>query len=113
MKINYNNKRFRSISNSGNGEVSSETFFEYKQEGTILTGTYSGGEIIKGQLLGKVNDQGVIAMNYHHLNTKGQLMSGCCKSVPEFLENGKIKLLESWQWTSGDGSVGQSVIEEI
>ena len=40
-------------------------------------------------------------------------MTGTCKSKPEILENGKIRLHESWEWASGDKSKGQSIIEEI
>jgi len=40
-------------------------------------------------------------------------MTGICKSKPEILPNGKIRLHERWQWTSGDLSLGQSIIEEL
>jgi hypothetical protein len=29
------------------------------------------------------------------------------------MENGKLRMHESWQWTSGDFSSGNSIIEEI
>lgn len=113
MKINYNNKKFRPISNTENGETSSETIFEYKQEGNILTSTYSGGKIIKGHLIGLVDENGNIDMRYHQINEKGELMTGICNSTPELLENGKIRLHEKWQWTTGDNSEGNSILEEI
>jgi hypothetical protein len=39
-------------------------------------------------------------------------MTGICISKPEILENGKIRLHEFWEWTSGDKSKGTSIIEE-
>jgi hypothetical protein len=51
-------------------------------------------------------------MRYHQINDNDELMTGICKSIPEILENGKIRLHESWKWTSGDKSEGNSVIEE-
>jgi hypothetical protein len=51
-------------------------------------------------------------MRYHQVNNAGEIMTGICKSIPEILENGKIRLHESWEWTSGDKSKGQSIIEE-
>jgi len=39
-------------------------------------------------------------------------MTGVCTSKPEFLANGKIRLHESWKWTSGDKSEGKSINEE-
>lgn len=111
--INYHNKKFRPISNTENGEASKETLFIYKQEGSILTSTYSGGEIIKGHLIGLVDDEGQIDMRYHQVNTKGELMTGACSSRPEVMPSGKIKLHESWCWTSGDHSEGSSILEEV
>jgi hypothetical protein len=111
--INYNNKRFRPFSNTENGETSSETVFHYKQIDDILTSKYSGGKIISGHLIGLVDVKGNIEMRYHQVNEKGELMTGICKSKPEILANGKIRLHERWEWTSGDYSKGESIIEEL
>lgn len=111
--MNYNNKRFRPISNSENGETSEETIFHYVQNGNVLSSTYAGGKIKIGHLLGIVDELGKIDMRYHQINTDGVLMTGTCSSVPELMENGKIRLYESWKWTSGDFSEGKSIIEEI
>ena len=108
----YNDKIFRPVSNTDNGETSNETVFHYKQTGNILSSTYSGGKIKYGHLIGLVDDQGNIEMRYHQINDKGELMTGICFSKPEILENGKIRLHETWQWTSGDLSKGESIIQE-
>ena len=108
----YNNKTFRPISNSENGETSGETVFLYYQIGNILTAEYSGGKVKKGHLIGIVDEQGIIDMRYHQINDKDEIMTGRCKSTPEILPNGKIRLHESWEWTSGDKSKGESIIEE-
>ena len=111
--MNYNDKIFRPISNTENGETSSETIFHYKQIDHILTSEYSGGKIKLGHLIGLVDKDGNIEMRYHQINEREELMTGTCKSKPEILENGKIRLHESWEWASGDKSKGQSIIEEI
>ncbi len=111
--MNYNNKKFKAISNSENGEISKEMIFHYKQEGNILTCEYSGGEIVKGHLIGLVNEIGIINMRYHQVNKLNEIMTGICESMPEIMPNGKIRLLEKWQWTSGDLSTGNSVLEEV
>ena len=56
--MNYNNKKFRVFENSENGETTTETIFEYKQIGNILTSEYSGGQIVRGHLIGLVDDNG-------------------------------------------------------
>ncbi|WP_114789565.1 hypothetical protein U0035_08495 [Niabella yanshanensis] len=111
--INYNNKTFKPISNTENGETSADTLFHYVQKDNILTASYSGGKIKSGHLIGLVSETGEINMRYHQVNDQGELMTGICSSVPEILSNGKIRLHETWQWTSGDLSCGNSIIEEI
>ncbi|MBL7828130.1 MAG: hypothetical protein JNJ57_15980 [Saprospiraceae bacterium] len=113
MKINYNQKIFRPVVNSDNGEVSGETTFYYQQHDQIVTGSYGGGEILLGHLIAVVEPDGCLDMRYHHLNRAGELQTGVCRSVPEILPNGKIRLHETWRWTSGDGSTGHSIIEEV
>lgn len=111
--INYNNKKFRPIANSDNGETSLETIFIYLQSGNILTAEYKGGKIKYGHLIGIVDGEGRIDMRYHQINEQGELMTGICYSIPEILKSGKIRLHESWEWTSGDKSKGESVLEEL
>ena len=111
--MNYNDKKFRPISNTENGETSEQTIFHYKQNENILTCEYAGGKIRKGQLIALVDKSGDIDMRYHQVNMNGQIMTGICKSKPEILRNGKIRLHEEWQWTSGDSSNGHSILEEL
>ena len=111
--MNYDGKRFKVVSSSNNGETSQETVFEYNQNGNVLTSEYSGGSVKIGYLTGLVSEDGIIDMSYHQVNLKDEIMTGICKSTPEVLPNGKIKLHEHWQWTSGDKSKGNSILEEV
>ena len=110
--INYDNKIFNPISNSENGEVDLSMRFVYKQSGNMVTSCYAGGRIRAGHLIALVDDNGGLDMRYHQVNTQGEIMTGICRSVPEILPNGKIRLYEKWEWTSGDFSKGESVLEE-
>jgi len=111
--LNYNNRTFRPISNSENGEVSDDKMFHYKQVGNVLTCEYARKNATKGHLIGLVDSEGNIEMRYHPLNAKVEWMTGVCFSNPEIMKNGKIRLHETWQWTSGDLSKGSSVLEEV
>ena len=112
-KINYNNKKFASVQTSETGEVSSETVFHYHQKEAVVWAEYSGGEIVLGTLIAKVDEEGNLDMRYQHINKDNELMTGKCNSTPEILEDGRIRLYEKWQWTSGDFSSGESTIEEL
>ncbi|MGQ0540268.1 MAG: n-acetylglutamate synthase [Blastocatellia bacterium] len=111
--INYENRKFCSVANSPTGEVGSETIFYYHQNGDVVWAKYSGGEIVFGTLIAKCSKDGSLDMRYQHLNTKGALMTGICRSKPETLPDGRIRLREKWQRTCGDHSSGESVIEEL
>jgi hypothetical protein len=110
---NLDGKTFRSVSNSGSGEVTAETLFHYRQRGDIVTADYSGGQIVAGHLIAKVLADGQLDMRYHHLNDRGELMLGTCRSTPEWLPDGRLRFRERWQWLSGDRSSGESEIEEL
>ena len=111
--MNYHNKKFKPVSNTENAETSGDTVFLYQQNGRILTSEYSGGQVVKGHLIGLVDEEGNIDMRYHQVNREGVLMTGVCRSRPEIMENGKVRLHEEWQWTSGNQSKGESILEEI
>ena len=111
--MNYDGRIFRPVINSPNGQVTGQTEFYYRQQGNLLSATYSGGGISHGQMLGLVEDDGSLRFHYHHLTDRGELRSGVCASTPEQLPDGRLRLHECWEWTSGDRSAGTSVVEEV
>lgn len=113
MDINYDNRYFKPVSNSGSGEVDQESVFHYRQEESSIWATYKGGQIKFGTLVAQIKECGSLDMRYSHINLKGELMTGKCDSRPEVLPDGRIRLHESWEWTNGDFSKGNSIIEEF
>jgi len=113
LKINYNNKVFKAISNSDGGEVDEQTRFYYYQKDEILWATYSGTVIKFGTITGIVSERGELDFRYQHVNQNLEIKTGRCRSTPTIMENGKIRLHESWQWTDTDDSQGESIIEEV
>ena len=111
--FHYGGRRFPVRSNSANGDAQASTGFEYHQSGNLVWATYQGGGVVFGTLIAAVDQGGVLDMRYQHLNRAGEFRSGKCRSVPERLADGRLRLHESWQWTDGDRSRGTSVIEEI
>lgn len=111
--INLNNKQFKGVSNSADGEVSSETVFTYYQEGSIIWGSYGGGSILKGTLMGTTIDDKEFHFNYCHVNQDHELLSGHCQSKIEMTPSGKLRIHESWAWSGGKSGSGTSIIEEL
>jgi hypothetical protein len=111
--VGYDGRRFRSLENSETGEVGPETVFTYSQDGDVVSATYGGGGVRSGVLIATADGEGNLDARYAHVNASGGLMTGECRTTPERLTDGRLRLHEDWRWTSGDGSSGRSVVEEI
>ena len=111
-RICYEGKIFVSKENTDNGEVGAQTLFRYHQKGDMVWADYEGGDIVKGHLVGSRTASGELDFYYHHYNVSGNVRVGMCHSIPEVLDNGKLKLIEEWQWLNGDESKGKSILEE-
>ena len=110
--INYNERTFVSTENTVNGEVSSQTVFEYKQTDHIISATYHGGEIVQGMLIGLIKEDGCLQFRYNHVNRRNEIRGGECVSTPEILPDGRIRLHEQWKWLDAENTEGSSIIEE-
>ena len=109
-KFSVDDRYFTAIENSESGEVSDKTVFCYHQKDNVIWAEYSGGSVIKGFLVGKMDENNRLHFSYQHMNTDGELRTGSCESEPQIL-NGKLRFNEKWQWTNGES--GTSIIEEI
>ena len=112
-KISYDNRKFIPKSNSENGEVDGSTVFCYHQKNNLIWAEYSGGEILKGFLLGTTDENGCLKFNYQHINNSGITRIGECSSTPKITDSGKLEMHENWQWLNGDGSKGNSILVEL
>jgi hypothetical protein len=103
-------RTFAGVSNSASGEVGNATVFSYHQDGDIIWAEYSGGAVLRGYLVGTRNG-GSLAFRYTHLNTGRQTANGVCDSRIEVLDDGRLRLHETWAWESRS-ETGTSIVEE-
>ena len=108
--FSVDDRYFTAIENSESGEVSDKTIFSYHQKDHVIWAEYSGGSVIKGFLIGTMDEKNHLHFNYQHINKDGESRSGFCDSEPQ-IENGRLRFIEKWQWTMGES--GTSIIEEI
>ena len=101
---------FTAVENSESGEVSDQTVFRYHQNGSVIWAEYSGGSVVKGFLVGTMDEKHCLHFTYQHINRAGEQKTGSCDSEPRE-ENGRLRFYEKWKWTMGEE--GTSVIEEI
>jgi hypothetical protein len=110
--VTYNRRAFRCLENP-QGEVDAETWFFYRQAGSRVWATYRGGAIAFGTLVAAASADGRLDMRYQHVNRAGDWREGRCETTPEVLPDRRLRLHESWQWTSGATGEGRSVVEEV
>jgi hypothetical protein len=104
-------RRFRSVEDVAGGDVGRGTVFEYRQDGDLVHATYSGGAVRRGFLVG-TRDGDELRFRYVQLRSDGTAASGRCRSRLSRLADGRLRLDESWEWESQDGS-GTSAVEEV
>lgn len=110
--FDFNNKRFALIQNSDNGQVNTETIFNYKQDDNLVTADYFGGSIKYGKIIAELKgDQ--LNMLYQCFTTDNQLKAGKALAQIELTESGKIKLYLNWQWLTDGNDKGISEYIEI
>lgn len=93
------------------GDVGEGTRFGYHEEadGTVWA-RYEGGRVRLGFLVGtRHGDE--LAFRYTHLTVDGDTATGHCSSTIEALDDGRLRLHETWEWDSRPGR-GTSKLEE-
>jgi hypothetical protein len=111
-KFNFNNKRFALIQNSDNGQVNTETIFNYKQDDNLVTADYFGGTIRYGKIIAELKGD-ELNMLYQCLTTDNQLKAGKALAQIALTENGKMKLSLNWEWLTNANDKGKSEYIEI
>jgi hypothetical protein len=104
-------RRFQSAARVAGGDVGTETLFEYAEEDGVIHARYAGGAIRLGFLVGTREDD-ALRFRYAQLRTDGTTATGRCESQVQMLEDGRLRLRETWRWESHDGA-GTSVAEEV
>ena len=96
-KYNFNNKKFVLVENSENGQVNTETIFEYQQQVNLVTANYKGGSITYGKIIA-ILDNDRLDMLYQCVTTENELKAGKAIAKISKNENGKIILDLDWEW---------------
>ncbi len=101
----------RHVSTASGGEVSSETLFTFGQEGAVVSAHYVGGTVRLGYLVGNLT-QGHLRFRYAQVDGEGRVDGGHSICDLQRLPDGRIRLLEHFEWESRDGS-GTNMLEEV
>lgn len=109
--ISFDKIKMRVVSTAESGEVNTETLFEFTQDDSIISAKYSGGKIQLGFLVGKIIGTKV-HFRYAQIDVEGRIDSGHSSCDVSQTTNGRIRLLEHFEWDSREG-VGINIFEEV
>jgi hypothetical protein len=107
--INYDGRKFRA-SHGEDGEAATAV---YHQDGDLLWGEFSGGDTRRGSLTGVCAEDGSLEFAYTMVSRDGEVICGHCRSTPEALADGRIRLHETFERYGPHAVRGTSHIDEI
>jgi hypothetical protein len=111
--MNLNNKYFKPLSSSINSDIDVSTVFHYRQNDDIVWATYSGNNIRFGTLVGSFINNEKFKFNYQQIDNENNVKTGKCISDISVLKDGKLKIIENWEWTCGDFTKGKSSLIQV
>ena len=112
LRVSIHDKRFAPVANP-HGLSGADTVFHYRTEGDLVTGSYGGGRVRAGQLIGRITSPETIELLYHCVTTDGALLAGESRGTVSRDEAGRARLAFDWAWLTGDRSGGESHYVEL
>lgn len=109
--MDLDNVKMNVVETSGNGVVNELTIFSFSQTDNVVSATYSGGQIVKGFLVGLM-DNNKLRFSYCQLQVDGKMDNGTSE-CDILIENGKIRLVEHFQWASRNNETGINVFQQL
>jgi hypothetical protein len=99
------------VADQAPGQVGTRTRFAYREENGVVWAGYAGGDVVRGHLVG-TREGDRLDFRYVQLKHDGTTSSGHCVSLVVELPDGRVRLEETWEWESREGT-GTSVVEEV
>jgi hypothetical protein len=112
MDFNFDNKKLRiTLIEGPDTEVNENTVFHFHQENKMIWAEYSGGKVKRGRLIGIITGN---RLNHHYIqvNLHDEINSGEGNSEIRITDEGKLQIVEEWEWKSQEGK-GKSIMTEL
>jgi hypothetical protein len=107
LHARLHDRRFVTAGNP-HGVSGADTVFHYWMDGAAITGTYRGGRIRDGHLVGRATGADTIETLYHCITTDGALLAGWSRGRVASDAAGRTTLAFDWGWLSGAEGGGES-----
>ena len=112
VRARLHDRRFVTAGNP-HGVSGADTVFHYLVDGPQIRGTYRGGRVRDGQVIGRVTGSNKIELLYHCVTTDGALLAGWSRGRLGADEAGRVTLAFEWGWLYGAEGGGESHYVEL
>ena len=109
--FNLDGVRMNVVKTASTGVVNAETIFDFQQKGHVVTAVYRGGAVIEGRLVGMV-DGPQLTFRYCQAEKSGALDGGVSECELQRMVDGRIRIVERFQWESRKAA-GENIFEEM
>ncbi|HEV2270276.1 MAG TPA: hypothetical protein VGR92_12515 [Steroidobacteraceae bacterium] len=100
------------VSNAGvNSVVNAHTTLTFEQQGNVVSARYCGGEVVDGYLIGHLAGWS-LHFRYVQADRSGRLDAGVSEGVFDRLADGRLRLVEHYQWLTREER-GTNWFEEL
>jgi len=109
--FNLNNLKMNAIQTAQNGVINKDTVFAFSQDGSRVWAEYSGGRVIRGNLIGILNDER-LQFRFCQLEEGNVLKGGVSNCEILISRDGFLQVIENFECESNKES-GVNIIQEI
>lgn len=109
--LDFNGRRMCTVSTATSGVVSSDTVLVFEQVRDVVSARYRGGSVVDGYLIGRL-DADTLKFRYVQADVDGNLDAGVSTGTIERMADGRLRLIERFQWLTRPES-GTNVFEEM
>ncbi len=103
--------RLAFVTSGGASVVSEQTILLLRQRGSIVTGSYEGGRVRAGALVGLLRGED-LHFRYVQVGDTDAIDAGESRCEVSRLPDGRVRIVEHYEWTSRPGT-GVNVLEEL
>lgn len=97
---------------ASNGVVDSDTRLWFQQKGSRVHARYRGGSISNGRLIGELDGESRLTFRYAQVEADGQLHAGRSQCELIRLADGRLRIVEHFEWRTRAGN-GVNVFDEV
>ncbi len=109
-RLQLHGRRFTVETTAADGVVNSDTLFEFQQQESLVSASYSGGRVQRGFLVGLLNGTR-LEFSYCQVHDNNEFKTGHSNATVDWTGS-LVRITEEFEWADGSGS-GINIFVEL